>query len=39
MIASEEVANGIGIVVARGWKGDGLGEEEEEKRDDHCDPG
>lgn len=38
MIAREEVASRIGIVVARGWKGDGVGKEEEENRDDHCDP-
>lgn len=35
MVTCEQVASGIGIVVARGWKRECLGEEEEKNRDDH----
>lgn len=35
MVTCEKVASGIGIVVARGWKRECLGEEEEKNRDDH----
>lgn len=35
MVTCEQVASGISIVVARGWKRECLGEEEEKNRDDH----